>query len=148
MWILIGIAVILLGICTVSDIKRRAVDLLVILGFLMAALLYRGCEGIYWLGITELILRFVPGIILLFVSFAAPNSIGEGDALTVMATGYILGCEYNFYMLICGSLISGVYSLVMLCFKKKKIRDTLPFVPFLLSGMAGPVVIMCLRMKP
>lgn len=134
MWILIGAALVLLGICSVSDIKRREVRLGVILVFVIFAVLYRGYEGLYWEDFFELILRFLPGLLMMIVAAGKKKAVGMGDALILLATGYILGAECNFLMILAGSLIGGIYSLVLVCLKKKGIKDTLPFVPFLLLG--------------
>lgn len=145
MWVLAGLTLIMLIICSVSDIKERKINLTVILIYLLCVLIYRGYMGTFWRGYAELLLRFMPGIIMLFIALRGKNLIGMGDVILLLATGYALGSENNICMLMCGSVISGIYSLVMLLIKKRKMKDTLPFVPFMLSGLIGMMIIGILR---
>lgn len=85
----------------------------------------------------EMIWRFIPGAVMFIISLVAHNSLGTGDAVIVLATGYILGAWVNLYMLLLGSVMGGVYGLVMLVLKKMNRNDSLPFVPFLLFGLIG-----------
>lgn len=141
MWILILITMAMLAVCTYSDLKRREISLTIVILFSLAGLLCRGFLGFWWMGITELVLRFVPGFFLLIIVFFRKKDIGAGDAIMILATGYILGCEYNLYMLEIGSLTAGLYGLFMIYFKGQKKNKSLPFAPFLLIGCFGAGIV-------
>lgn len=134
MGILYTLTIIMLVICSVTDIRRREISLPVVAGFLVAGIIYRGYRGMWWQGLFELIMRFAPGLIMLVVSLFRKEDIGIGDAVLVIATGYTLGAVRNIYMLMAAAVVSGIYSVIMLVLKKMKKGDTLPFVPFLLAG--------------
>lgn len=134
MWILIILEILMLGVCAVSDIQRREIDLYVILLITAGAIIYRGYTGEYWEGFWELGLRLLPGLLMVLVSIFKKNVLGMGDSIIVLASGYILGATLNTAMLLTGFVISGVYGLILVCFKKRKMNDTVPFVPFLLCG--------------
>lgn len=140
MWPLMIITLIMLIVCTISDIRERQINLTVILVSIIIALIYRGYVGSAWKGLEELIFRFVPGLIMLVISLLRKKLIGQGDAIMVLATGYILGGEYNLILLMGGTLGSSLYSLVMICLKKTKLGDSLPFAPFMLCGLLGLII--------
>lgn len=134
MSIIYGLTILMLAICSVTDIKRREISLPAAIAFLIAAILYRGYQGLWWQGFFELFMRFAPGLIMIVVSFFRKEDIGIGDGILVVSTGYILGAAGNLYMLLAASVVSGIYGVSMLALKKKKRSDTLPFVPFMLVG--------------
>ena len=129
-----GLTILMLAICSVTDIKRREISLPAAIAFLIAAILYRGYQGLWWQGFFELFMRFVPGLTMVVLSFFRKEDIGIGDGILVVSTGYILGAVANVYMLLIASIVSGLYSVLMLVLKKIKKGDTLPFVPFMLAG--------------
>ena len=136
MWILMGLCLILLGICTYTDLRHREIPLSMPAVFTVLAVLYRGAEGEWWMGFVELVLALVPGVILLIIHFIKKEWIGAGDGLLVLVCGYALGSEMVLKTVMIAFLCSGCYGLVMLILKRYGRRDTLPFVPFLLVGFA------------
>ncbi len=141
MWILTGLCLILLGICAYTDIKSREVIVSLPLLFLFLTFLFRGMQGVFWQGAAELLLRFVPGIILLSIHMIKSTWIGTGDVLLVLCCGYMIGAKGIFQMVMIASFFSGIAGAALLIFKKYRRNDTLPFVPFLLAGCVGVCVL-------
>lgn len=137
MRILMILTMILLIISSISDIKKKEISILPVLIIVSIAFFYRGYNGGAENLCEEMIWRFIPGAVMFIISLVAHNSLGTGDAVIVLATGYILGAWVNLYMLLLGSVMGGVYGLVMLVLKKMNRNDSLPFVPFLLFGLIG-----------
>ena len=59
MSIIYGLTILMLAICSVTDIKRREISLPAAIAFLIAAILYRGYQGLWWQGFFELFMRFL-----------------------------------------------------------------------------------------
>jgi len=64
------------------------------------------------------------------------EALGGGDVKLLAGTGAVLGWSGVFGTLFIGSLCGGLFGLVMLAFKQKKLGETIPFGPFLNLGMA------------
>lgn len=116
--------------------------------FFVLGLVFRGVRGVWWQGVTELFLRFLPGGFLLAIRFLKREWIGEGDVLLVLVCGYILGTEAILQTVTVASLLGGCYGGLALILKKRKKDDTLPFVPFLLAGCLCVFIFWILRGKP
>ena len=141
MWILTGLSLVLLGICTVTDIRKREISGSLMILFALLTMLYRGALGKWWLGYTELFLRFLPGAFFLLVHVIKRRWIGAGDGLLVLVCGYAAGAEQIMMTVWFAFALSGLYGLVMLLTKKRKGKDTLPFAPVLLLGMTAAVCV-------
>lgn len=86
----------------------------------------------------------VPGLILLFLSFAAKHAVGSGDGLACMAAGCLTGLTAEAGCLFLGLLFSAACSAVLLIRKKASRGDCIPFLPFLFCGHAvGFILTLC-----
>ncbi len=134
MWILTGLCLLLLIICTCTDIRSREIFWPLPVLYFFFALLYRGVTGIAWFGVTELILRLVPGILLLLLSLTKRKWVGLGDGLMVLCIGYALGAEALTKILFAAAFFGAAYAGILLLKKKCRPKDSIPFAPFLLAG--------------
>ncbi|MBR6451983.1 MAG: prepilin peptidase [Lachnospiraceae bacterium] len=132
MRILTGICLAELLICAGWDLKKREFPLLVPGIFFLAGLIFRGATGEGWLGTAELLLRLLPGVLLLILHLWKKETIGEGDGILVMSCGYIIGAISMVRLLVIGFIASGIIGACLLLFRKKKGTDAIPFAPFLL----------------
>ena len=141
MRILIVLCMALLGICTYTDIRKREIPGSLLLVFALLSLICRGAYGIWWLGITELLLRFLPGAVLLCIHAMKKSWLGTGDGLLVLLCGYLLGAEMIIQTVFAAFLFSGTTGLILLLAGRRKGKDTLPFAPFLLTGFAAVLIL-------
>ncbi len=132
MRILTGICLAELLICAGWDLKKREIPLPVPVIFSLLALIWRGITGEAWLGFFELLLRFLPGALLLLLHLWKKEMIGEGDGILAMSCGYIIGVTRLLRLLMVGFIGSGIFGGCLILFRKKKGSDKLPFAPFLL----------------
>ncbi|MCR5269025.1 MAG: prepilin peptidase [Lachnospiraceae bacterium] len=140
MWVLTGLALILLGLCTYTDVRKREIPVLFLLLFLLLSFFYRGAFGKWWMGFWELLLRFLSGGILLLVHALKKKWLGLGDALLVLVCGYMTGAQMILATVCAAFLSSGLCALLLLLTGKRKSGDTLPFVPFLLLGFIIAII--------
>lgn len=80
-------------------------------------------------------------IILLFISFVSRGGIGMGDVKLMTLATLITGAYCAFNTLLFGLFACAVFSIAALLFGKKKIKDKIPFVPFIYIGLVTSVIL-------
>jgi leader peptidase (prepilin peptidase)/N-methyltransferase len=138
LYIIYTILFLWLLLCSVQDIKRKRINIYLILaGFLMflISMVWSGeFNFLYRLGGMSL------GLILLCISFITKGQIGTGDGFIVCITGLYLGFSRNAMLLVISLLGSAIVSIVLLTFKLAGRKKTIAFVPFLLLGYMGVLI--------
>jgi len=76
------------------------------------------------------------GIFALIILLSRGKAMGAGDVKLAAALGLIFGWPDILMVLFSGFLAGTIISLGLMLFKKKKIKDMVPFGPFLSSGAA------------
>lgn len=138
-WIINGI---MLAFCSIQDIREKEISLwkLKIYGILAAAVslwkLFSPEEDLKIL-ICRLLTGLLPGIFLLILAKITRESIGYGDGLILLFIGLSLGfweCISIFFTGLLGVFLAAL--LILLFFGRKRGLE-IPFIPFLLTGLAG-----------
>lgn len=131
-----ALAFVLLCICSVFDIRKKELPLMILItGFLVALgiemwCIWKGLESVA--GIAESLL---PGVFLLLLSFCTREKVGYGDGLLLIVLGLFLGFFRCFLILCIGLIFSSAFALILLLFCKAEKNSRLPLVPFLTIGM-------------
>ncbi len=76
----------------------------------------------------------IPGIVIIIISILFANSIGMGDGLVILAIGSLLGMSRIISIIIEAFLLSGLFGLLYLIYKKGGKKDQIPFIPFVFLG--------------
>jgi len=79
----------------------------------------------------------LPGAAMIVLSFATRGQIGLGDGLAVICMGLCLGFQKSAAALLLALFLSAAVSLCLMVIKKKPRSFAIPFLPFLLAGMAA-----------
>ncbi|MDE5866818.1 MAG: prepilin peptidase [Lachnospiraceae bacterium] len=128
----------LLCICSIFDIRKKELPLLVlIIGFLAAfgTRMWHICKGLETVsGIAESLL---PGVFFLLLGFCTREKVGYGDGLMLIILGLFLGFFRCFLILCVGLIFSSVFALILLIFRKVGRNSRLPLIPFLTIGMGA-----------
>ena len=120
----------LLGLCSLEDVKYRRLTVIYILMFGIAGVVLHLFTPVC--SIYSMLWGMLLGIVLILISIATRGSLGMGDGILMVVTGVYLGGYGNLQLFLYGLLLSALCSLGLLVLKKKKKKDEIAFVPFLL----------------
>lgn len=127
-----------LGINAWMDVKKQEVSLVTAGVFSVL--------GLFWLfysgeSLRELVIPLGTGALFLALSVVTKGAVGLGDVWILMALGIMLRTERFLWTLCIGMLLAGGWALVLLVAFKKNRHTELPFVPFLLAGYVGGLIL-------
>ena len=137
-WVVNGV---MLAFCSIQDIREKEISLwkLKVYGILAAAVsiwkLFSPEDDLLLL-ICRLLAGLLPGIFILVLAKITREAVGYGDGLILLFIGPSLGfweCIGIFFIGLLGVFLAAV--LVALFFGRKKGLE-IPFIPFLLTGLA------------
>lgn len=127
-----------LGFNTWTDIRRKEISLAAAVVFAAGSLGWAAYTGGISVGF------FIPvGISAFFlaVSVVTKGALGMGDGWLMMALGTALKTEEFLIMLLIGLGCSAVWAGILLVVLRKGRNAEIPFVPFLLLGYIGGVLL-------
>lgn len=127
-----------LGMNSWIDIRKRQISLLI-------TAVFAGC-GIIWTIYTrsaalDFLLCAGTGLVFVGISILTDGSMGMGDGWIIMALGTMMRPAEFFTMLFVGMLCSAVFAGIMLMVFRRKGHMEIPFVPFLLAGYLGGILL-------
>lgn len=128
-----GVMIILLIPCCVTDMKDRRVPTIWLLINTVVGIIADVCWKVEW-GI--ILLGLVPGMFLFAVSFLTSGGIGRGDAYLYLSVGSILGFWGSLMVLFVSLVLASFYGGYLLKIKKKGRKYKIPFAPFTAGGYA------------
>ncbi|MDO4522693.1 MAG: hypothetical protein Q4B57_06050 [Eubacteriales bacterium] len=134
-----------LAAAAVRDVRHRSVSVKSAVLFAAAAMLLQfiggstrgvdhGWQERMLLYGVWIITGALPGLTLLVLAWVTGESIGYGDGIVLLVTGWYLGWYGSIGVLLMGLLLICPAALWMLFWKKADRRAELPFLPFLLGG--------------
>lgn len=133
------VLLILLSICAIEDLKHKEVTVTYILLFgILGVLLHLFYpQGSVYSMLWGLLL----GVAVIWISILTHGEIGLGDGILLTVTGVYLGGYQNLELFLIGICLAGVWSLGIILLKKKKRKDKIAFMPFLLMAYAFMLVV-------
>lgn len=144
---MILLSIMMLVICSYTDIKDRGISKNVLAAFLVSALGlmisvylfgdrlgYIGNCLLYDLKVRNIICALIPGMVLFAVSILTREAIGKGDVYVVGLLGLMIGFDGIFAVLFVSMISCAVFGLVYMTVTGKGRKDTLPYIPFLLGA--------------
>ena len=129
--------IIMLAFCSVQDIREKEISLwkLQIYGFLILGFFIQK-NSLFSL-LEKGIFGLIPGLLFLFLAKASKEAVGYGDGIILLFIGISIGfwqCLGVLFTALLGIFLAAAMILI-LAGRKKNVR--IPFLPFLLTGMAG-----------
>lgn len=127
--------------CSYTDIKKRIVYIyptisICVIIFLTSLFNIINNSG----NIIDYFLSFIPGIILVFLSYATKENIGYGDSILLLLCCISTNHKDGMFIIILSFIYSASYSIIMLITGKSG-KDTIPFVPFIFLGFISNFLI-------
>lgn len=130
---------------TLEDIKTREVKnlywVLIVVARCIFLIAKKDKDGL----ISGLLGVLVAALIFFFAYLISKDGIGLGDVKLMLAVAFYLGLELFLRALFFISLISALFSLILLAVKQATKKTTLPFVPFILAGTSVATFIEVIR---
>ena len=120
----------LLSWCSLEDVKQKKLTVLYILMFGVGGMFLHMVAPVC--SIFSILCGMLLGLALIFFSMVTRGSVGLGDGLLLVVTGVYLGGSRNLELLMIGLLLAAFWSLGLVVVKKKKGKQEIAFVPFLL----------------
>ncbi len=104
--------------------------------------------------LSELLLSFLPGLLLLLLCRLTDHAVGSGDGLFLLIGGCYLSLTGLTLLLLTGIFLSGLAAILLLSlgrFLRRSVRkSTIPFIPCMLPGLClfgGRVLPLLFRVK-
>ncbi len=120
----------LLGICSLEDVRHKRLTIVYILMFGIGGVILHLFAPVC--SIYSILCGMLLGIAMILVSLITRGNVGIGDGMLLLVTGVYLGGYGNLQLLMTGLLLSALWALGLLAFKKKKGKYEIAFAPFLL----------------
>lgn len=111
------------------DLRYKEIPLLVTVGAGVMGLFLSFLGQREWL---DLLWALIPGVVCLGIGRLTREAIGYGDGFLLCAMGMYLSCEQLLSVCMAAFVVAGVTALGLLAFRRKRGKDQIPFVPFLL----------------
>ena len=129
----------LLVMCSVSDLRRKTIPivLILVLGIAVIGFAIFGDS----IGVRLRVGGAILGMLFLLISKCTREAIGYGDSWLILLLGIQLGYLEAICVLFVASLLAGVASLFFLWKCKWKRNTSLPFVPFLSVSYLGAMLL-------
>lgn len=146
---------------TVQDIRRRMLPgHILLIGILVSIFLRLGSHthpapfpglpligpiymtmSAYPPGAASVPVGLLPGFFCLLISRCSRGALGSGDALLLLSLGIVRGFWSTVLILFTSLLCASLFSSIMLYKKKFTRHSSFPFVPFLMIGYIGELLI-------
>lgn len=89
----------------------------------------------------DLLLSFLPGVLLLLVTKVSRQQVGAGDGLLLLAAGTFLRSRFTWGLFLASLFIAAIVSVGLLLGKKKGRKQAVAFAPFVLAGYIGTLAL-------
>ena len=107
------------------------------------ALMCRLIEGLPVMETLSIVCQaLLPSFFLLLTAFLTDQKVGYGDGLMVLVLGAFTNMTHCILSLMFGLCVSCLFSMLYLACKKVKMKDQIPFLPFLLVGYVSAFAVL------
>ncbi|KAB3532803.1 prepilin peptidase [Alkaliphilus serpentinus] len=116
---------------SIEDYRSKIIpDLLIIVGMIIGFILIPFINNIYLL--DHLATGVIGGGLIAIFSVISKGAIGLGDAKLTALIGLYMGMMGALVVILTATFICGIFGLILLTFKIKNRKSTIPFAPFVL----------------
>lgn len=127
-----------LGVNSWLDLRRKEISLAAVLIFAMAGIVLRwNYHSINW----EMFVSLGVGCFFLAISILTKGAVGLGDVWLLLALALVLDLQEFLMALFSALMLCALWGAVMLVIFRRNGRCEIPFVPFLLLGYVGGLLL-------
>ena len=138
------VVIMLLIICTITDIKERNIYIMPVLTSIILAISFTIVEIVYspltdrfYILMNWIVWPFCLVLILMILIYTSKGGIGAGDGYMVAGTSLLIGMNEIFTVIFFASVIGMfvcIYMILLDVIRHAKIKRTIPYAPILLGG--------------
>lgn len=131
--------IVLLTVAAIIDVRERRIpDKLVMTGAAAGLVfsLFDLSGGI----LNRLMGGVTAGLVLFFIYYITKGGIGLGDVKLFGCAGIYLGIGNTVSAMLIAAVLSGLFSLILICINRDNKKRELPFAPFILAGVLASIV--------
>ncbi|MCR5082199.1 MAG: A24 family peptidase [Parasporobacterium sp.] len=131
-----------LFIVAMFDIKTKQVStkLCVIFGIGALVILFISILNGIEISLFSSIGGMLIGILFIVVAKLSAGAIGAGDGMVMAVAGLYVGFERNLEILFIAFLASALVGIILWITRKKKRKETMAFLPFILTGYLASLI--------
>lgn len=135
-----GFLFLLLVLSCIKDFEKRIIPDPIVIAVILGGICFSAVSKniIFIDAITGSI---VTVFIFWFVSFVTKGGIGMGDVKLFAGTALYMGLEKSMSAIAVSTLISGLYSIILVLINPENREKTIPFAPFILMGTLAALVV-------
>ena len=121
-----------IGVCTVTDVLKRTIDIRILVMFLGILTVCGFIEKT--ICIENVIAGLCVGIVFAVVSFLTEGEIGIGDVCLYSMIIFFMGLKKGIYILFISVGFAFLAALYLVIVKRKKKKYEMPLVPFIFAA--------------
>ena len=80
------------------------------------------------------------GLVLLLIHYITKGGLGLGDVKLFGCSGIFLGLEGTVSAMLISAVLSGLFSMVLICLNPDNKKSEIPFAPFILAGVLAVII--------
>ncbi len=80
------------------------------------------------------------GLVLLLIHYITKGGLGLGDVKLFGCSGIFLGFESTVSAMLISAVLSGLFSMVLICLNPDNKKSEIPFAPFILAGVLAVII--------
>ena len=117
---------------TYKDIREKSVSLKSIIIFSLASVVINVCMNN--ISLISMFLGITVGLCVILIGKLMNDGIGSGDGAVLSSIGILIGGKMCLLVFILAITISAAVVIILLALKKVKMKQELPFIPYILCA--------------
>jgi prepilin signal peptidase PulO-like enzyme (type II secretory pathway) len=129
----------LLSAAAIIDIKERRIPDKLVLAGVAAGLVFSLLDMNSGF-LNSLMGGVTTGLVLILIYYITKGGLGLGDVKLFVCTGIYLGLEGTVSAMLIAAVLSGLFSLGLICINRDNKKREIPFAPFILAGALVAII--------
>ena len=131
--------VILLSAAAIIDIRKKRIPDKLVLAGTVAGLAFVLIDPQREF-LSSILGGATAGLVLLLIHYITKGGLGLGDVKLFGCSGIFLGFESTVSAMLISAVLSGIFSIVLICLNPDNKKREIPFAPFILAGVLAVII--------